>query len=428
MKKKILRTFIFLILILFILMGLSRLFTDKKSAYYKKGFFEAKTGFDALFFGASRMHEAVDPIYLWEKHGIASYNLASSGESVQMSYFVLRDALNRCTPKAVFIDAAKISDEENSINSGYGFVHESIDALPLDKNKLEAIDYIAPFFDGGKMAFFSMLYAYHGRYDDLKEEDFKDRMNYDKGAYIMTSVYKREKPVHLTDGVKELKGGDGVTFYKRILSLCREKGVRCVLTDIPVNASTYSESRQRHLNALIKLTKEEGGDVIAFNEMIDEVGFDYDHDFGDKGHLNFLGAEKVCDYIASYLKNDLSVPDHRNDPSYSTSWEEDVRKWKEQRTEELSEKKDAVEYMFAAFDEGRLIRLYAREPERVYDQYAMDFCLERLKVRPEKTDEDILGGYDMMVEVSDEETGSVISKQFFEYNQSSGLFTANTEE
>ncbi len=411
-----------------ILAGLSRLFVDKKSSYYKSEFFNARTGFDALYFGASRMHEAADPVYLWEKYGISSYNLASSGESVQMSYYVLREALDRCTPKAVFIDSSKISDEPDKINSGYGFVHESIDALPINKNKLEAIDYAGRFFDGGKLAFLSMLYAYHGRYDDLKEEDFKNRVNYDKGAYIMTSVYQREKPEHLTDEVAKMGDGDGVTYYKRILDLCREKGVRCVLTDIPVDTSFYTINRQKKLNALKKITEDMGGDYIPFNEITDEIGMDYDHDFGDKGHVNFIGAQKVCDYIAAYLTDELGVTDHRNDPSYSVYWEEDLKKWDIQKREMLSERTEAVEYLFWAADESRNIRIFAKNPERVYDQYAMDFCLERLGIEPEECDDDRLGGYDMMVEVTDRETGNSVAEQYFFYNQSSGMFTTNREE
>ncbi len=428
MKKKILSSLIFLGLILLIVTGLSKLFTDKKSGYYKSEFFNARTGFDALFFGASRMHEAADPVYLWEKYGISSYNLASSGESIQMTYFVLREALDRCSPRAVFIDASKISDEPDKINSGYGFVHESIDALPLNKNKLEAVDYAGRFFDGGKLSFLSMMYAYHDRYDDLKEEDFKNRVNYDKGAYIMTSVYKRERPVHLTDEEMRFGNGDGIVYYKKILELCRERGVLCVLTDIPVDISFYDLNRQKKLNGLKRLTEEMGGAYIGFNEIIDEVGIDYEHDFGDKGHLNFLGAEKVCDYLADFLKEKTGASDHRDDSAYSICWEEDIQKWKRQKTELLEERKDAVEYLFWAADESRDIRLYAKNPEKVYDQYAMDFCLQRLNIVPQSGDEELLGGYDLMIGVTDRNTGQEIAKQFFFYNQGSGLFSTEREE
>ncbi|MCR4591437.1 MAG: hypothetical protein K5668_11540 [Lachnospiraceae bacterium] len=423
-KRKVLSAFIFILIIAAITSVITYVMKDKKSWYYKSEFFNSRTDFDALYFGASRMHEAVDPIYMWEEHGISSYNMASAGESVQMSYYVLAEALEHCNPRVVFIDAAKISDSENDINSGYGFVHESIDSLPLNKNKWEAVNYAGSFFDGGKMAFLSMLYAYHGRYDDLKDEDFKNESNYDKGAYIMTSVFQREKPSVFTSEEKELKDGDGVRYYKRILDLCKEKGVLCVLTDIPVDASMYTEDRQRHLNAIISLTERSGGKSIAFNTMLDDTGLDYDHCFGDSGHLNFMGAEKVCDYLAEYMKTEAGVKDHRDDPAYSEYWNEDVAKWDKQRIETLDDRKDAVEYIFAAAGNDTDITLYVKNINKLYNEYAMDFCLEKCSIEPVPAEEDILGGYDMKVEVRRHSDGTFLSEQYFEYNDQSRLFTA----
>lgn len=422
--KKTVSAFIFICLAVVMLLTLSHIFRDKKSWYYKSEFMNSQTGFDALFLGASRMHEAVDPIYLWKEYGITSYNLASAGESVQMTYYVLAEALEQCSPKVVFIDAAKISDEENSINSGYGFVHESIDFLPFNKNKLEAVSYAGKFFDGGIPAFLSMLYAYHGRYDDLKAEDFKNEVNYDKGAYIMTSVLKRDEPFIFTDEKKELKNGDGIKYYKKILSLCRQKNVLCVLTDIPVDASVYTEERQRYLNALISLTEENGGKSITFNTLTGSIGLDYNYCFGDTGHLNFLGVEKVCDYLATYMKNEAGVVDHRNDSVYSASWNEDVFKWDKQRIDTLNERKDAVEYIFAAAGNDTDLTLYVKNPKKLYNEYAMDFCLESCGIEPLTADEDILGGYDLKIEVRNKQDGQFLSEQYFEYNDRSGLFTA----
>lgn len=424
-KKETVYVIIFICLSLLMITGLSRVLTDKTGRSRKYEFYNSETDFDALYFGASRIREAVDPIYIWTNYGISSYNMASAGESVQMSYYVLADALENCTPEVVFIDAAKISDEEDSINAGYGFVHESIDAIPINRIKLEAVDYAGRFFDGGKLAFLSMLYAYHDRYEDLDMDDFRFRPNANKGAYIMTSVVKGERPVHLTDDEKKLKGGDGVRYYERILKLCREKGVKCVLTDIPVNRSAYSESRQKHLNALIRLTREQGGYSIAFNEMTEELGLDYDHCFGDSGHLNFIGAEKVSDYLARYMREQLGIADHRDDPAYSVSWDRDVAEWSSRKVEKLVEKTDAVEYLFGAMDENRDITLYAKDTGKVYDQYAMDFCLEKLGIEPKEAGEDILAGYDMKIQVRDSESGEFLSEQFFKYNMLSGMFTAD---
>lgn len=420
-KNSIISSLIFIILTALMTLLCSRILMNKTSEERKHEFFNAKTDFDALYLGASRIREAVDPVYIWENHGISSYNLASAGESIQMTYYVLAEALERCNPTVVFIDSAKISEENDAINSGYGFVHESIDALPLNKNKLEAIDYAGRFFEGGKASFLSMIYSYHDRYEALDKNDFVAKPNLDKGAYIMTSVRGAEKPEHLTDASRELKDGDGVRYYKRILSLCREKGVKCVLVDIPVTKETYNEERQKKLNALIRLTLDNGGDCIPFNEMMDELDMDYDHCFGDSGHLNFIGAASVGDYLSEYMKK-LGIPDHRNDPAYSIPWDEDIKRWKERKTEDLSDRKDAVEYMFWAADDDHVISLYIKDMDTLYSQYAMDFCLKELNIVPEEAGDDTLGVYDMKIEVRNRD-GMFLASQYFKYNYSSGLFT-----
>ena len=423
MKKKIVSVIAFLSIIFVLTAFLGRFFADKTSWYNKSEFFNAKTGFDALFFGSSRMHEAADPIYLWENYGIASYNLSPSGESIQMTYYVLSEALENCHPKMVFVDASKISEETGSINSKYGFVHESIDALPLNKNKLEAIDYASNFFEGGRLAFISMLYAYHDRYDDLRERDFTNTVNYDKGAYIMTSVMKRTMPDTFTDKVSPLKDGDGVRYYKRILDLCRNQNVICVLTDIPVNKAVYDEERQMKLNALKALTEEKGGKTILFNIILDEINMDYDHDFGDASHLNFMGAKKVCDYLAGYMKEN-GVKDHRDDPDYSVPWTEDIEKYKLQRIEKLDSKEEAVAYLFGAMGGDNEISLYIRNRDDLLNQYGMDICLEMVKPEIRDAGDEELGGFDMKIEVRSGKDGSLLAGKSFEYNIYSGMFLA----
>lgn len=411
---------IFFILLISAVFTASEILKRKKSFYYKDQFFKSEVPYDVLFFGSSHMHEGIDPVYLWENYGISSYNLASSGESIQMSYYVMKEALEHAKPKAVIIDSYKISDKKDSIDEGYAFVHESIDALPLNKNKLEAIDYASRFFDGGKMAFISNLYAYHGRYTELKKEDFTHNITYDKGAYIMTEIFKTEAPdldSYITD-TGELKDGDGVRYYKKMIELCREKGVTPILVNIPANRSNYSESTQKRVNALMEYTEENGGMSINFLPLLDDIGINYDTDFGDSSHLNFMGAAKTADYIAEFLKNNFGIEDHRSDSTYAKEWERDIKAWREQKVELLKNKKDAVAYIFLAADEEREIRVFMTEPEEASSMYGLPFCLERTGITPEKVTEEEIGGFDMMVEVRDKNDNRWLAAQYFNRSES----------
>lgn len=416
-RIKYVRAVVFLLLIACVSYGLSRVVMNKDGNYYKHEFFNASTDFDVLFIGPSRTHEGIDPIYLWENFGISSYNLASAGESIQVSYFVLKEALEHSNPKVIFVDASKISDEKHAINCGYGFVHESIDALPLNRNKLEAINYASQFFDGGQLAFLSNLYAYHDRIDDLKEEDFNLKVDYDKGAYLMTEVSKTAgPPVNLTDEVKELEGGDGVSFYKKIIGLCKEKGIKCVLVDMPVDADHFSLKYQKHVNALMKLTEESGEETMNLASDPKLVGIDFDHDFGDTVHLNFMGAAKVTEYIGNYLVNECAMTGHADDQEYSAAWDADIAKWKEQMIEMLSDKTEPVSYIFGTDPEETYCEVYMTDESDIEGHYALQYCFDKMGIKPEIVTEDDLGGLDMKIVVRSREDNRWLAEQYFVCN------------
>ena len=58
---------------------------------------------------------------------------------------------------------------------------------------------------------------------------------------------------------------------------------------------------------------------------------DWDKDTQDEGnHLNIYGAEKVGKYIATYLKNNYNLDDHRNDEKYQ-KWNDELENYKKQK-------------------------------------------------------------------------------------------------
>lgn len=426
MQKKlyagILRTVLFLALLSMSILGVQEILRNKRCTVNKYEFFNSETPFDILFLGSSHMHEGIDPIYVWEKYGITSYNLAGAGESIQITYFLLKEALEHCTPKLVVVDSYKIGTDKHALNQGYGFVHSSIGTLPLNRNKLEAIFYIGERLKEGPLPFLFPLYAFHDRYAELEKDDFLLTPNLDKGAYILTGIYPVEPPKEFFEGTGKVGDGDGEEAFKQILRLCKEKNVPCLFTNIPMNGSGYTAGFQRHTRAIFEYAKDNGADAFDFTEDFDAIGLDYAHDFGDPSHLNFMGAEKVADYLIPRLAEKYALGDRRGDPDYA-SWERDLERWREQKIENLEGMNEPVSYIFGTVDTGSRVEIMAKSPDqRISSHYGLDYCLDYMGIEPETATSEDIGSFDMRIVVRDEESGKWRAEKHFIYDKLSGRY------
>ena len=60
-----------------------------------------------------------------------------------------------------------------------------------------------------------------------------------------------------------------------------------------------------------------------FIEKIEEIGIDWNTDTYDAGvHLNVYGAEKLTKYFGAILRDELAVPDRRDDATLCGVWSE----------------------------------------------------------------------------------------------------------
>ena len=76
-------------------------------------------------------------------------------------------------------------------------------------------------------------------------------------------------------------------------------------------------------NTAMDMVRERGYEVLDFNteEMAHELGLDWEKDFYNSKHVNFMGAEKYTEYLSAYLAENYDLPDHRGQEKYE-SWEE----------------------------------------------------------------------------------------------------------
>ena len=272
---------------------------------------------DVLLVGNSHSGINIDTATLWNKYGIASYNLWGGVQPLWNSYHFLVEALKYQHPKLVVLEVtATVSDYEYSEEQNR---IKNIAGMRFSKNKIEAVKASAP--EGSRLNLLLGLPLYHGRFDEISEEDFENfpwsegLENY-KGSYLLYGV-----------GNYRFESAEGVETCREIMSkereylikcieLCREENIPILLLKTPALERT---AEQEIYNTVSKFANEYSINFINMNLMDDEVGITAD-DWSTDRHMNGSGARKVAEYLGRYFAENYGIPDRRGDENYM-SWE-----------------------------------------------------------------------------------------------------------
>ena len=208
--------------------ALSRLLNDKMSLKYTATFYSDvaadRSAYDLLFFGSSHIFNGLLPLTLYEQTGIFSYNLGMTNEYPAVTYWRLRDALNRSDPQVVVIDvyralaAEKMPKTENDL----GLLHNSLDGMPLSPLKARAVADIldaTPLDFDGVFNYLFPLAQFHSRYDSLTEDDFHPYRLESRGAMPLRALTSGA-PLPQTEEQAPLGSTVGEEYLRRMLSLC----------------------------------------------------------------------------------------------------------------------------------------------------------------------------------------------------------------
>lgn len=190
----LLRIIVFLLLLLLVLNGLSRILSHSgddltsKTGQRINGFYaEAGRPLDAVYIGGSNVFCYWAPAVAWENHGITVYPYAVPSMSFYDELGVMTEA-RKTQPDALYIVAINgldfTSPDVEHVYKALPLLHKLADVLPLSQNKFRLIEGMAD--RGGysfkeKLELFYPMYRYHGRWNELVEEDF---------SFFMPSPFK----------------------------------------------------------------------------------------------------------------------------------------------------------------------------------------------------------------------------------------------
>lgn len=300
--KKIIHSTLFIIGLAAIIAVTSVILSPKKDIYdvmaverkLKDFSGERKDSIDLVFMGDSETYSAYNPLQMYEQYGFTSYVFGTSAQRLCDSYALLEEVFKTQKPKIVVL-------ETNSIFRYGGVTEECGDKV---------LNFVSKYIPA--IRYHSRLKTYmtgSGNKKDAMLKGFKYRTSvkpYKGGEWMKAS--KKSAEIHKCN----------LDYLWKIYELTKENGAKLVFATTPApECQTY----ERH-NAVTALAEEMGTDYIDLNFVSSEIGIDWRTDTRDGGnHLNYSGAQKVSSYMGELLSAKYSLPDHREDESYS-SWKQ----------------------------------------------------------------------------------------------------------
>lgn len=275
-----------------------------------------KDTFDVTFLGASLVLYGVYPMELYDKYGIASYNLSTGNQSLEASYYLAKEAIEKDHPSLIVLDCSRAWEDEETMESQY--IHYITDTMPyLNKNRLDMIRNLSAEDDKKPLLF--PLIAFHTRWQELTYEDaLPQTKELTYGAKI-TGRVEKSTPFEKSSDSHYLLPDTSRTYIQKTIDLCREKNTELLLFTMPVIGKNkfFSQSgfniRSGAAREVEKLAKENGIHYVNYLDQWDKLGFDIEKDAYDGEHLNRWGAEKFSDTLGKYIKEHYEIPDRRKE-------------------------------------------------------------------------------------------------------------------
>jgi len=295
-------------------------------AFYK----QPENSIDVLFSGSSKVYCDIATGVLWDNHGIAAFDLGGAEAPSWVSYYQIKEALKTQRPKVICYEVS-VAAMYDMLTQANNWASDNNYAMRWDSNRIDQLR-----VNSEENMFCERLNPFnimHGRYKDLKENDFtnvRDSVNY-KGFDPRESTYEGEF-TDMSDITERTPCTEKEEEYiRKIIELSKNENIPLILFASPY---CVKEREQEIINYVGDIAESEGVEFIDFNRIYNEFGMDFSTDMADSGHLNHKGNYKFSDYFGSLLKAKYDIPDRRGDEKY-VSWDVDAAY---QRNERIDQK------------------------------------------------------------------------------------------
>lgn len=276
-----------------------------------------KNSAQMIILGSSHTTMGFSPIECYKQTGITSFNLSTAKQPIEVSYFLLKEALKTQSPEVVIYEVSGLYYKVSEINiAKYRY---SMDSMPLSLNKIWMADSYARY--NGDFELFSIgealcpIYYYHDRWKEINEEEFDyvgSPVTYLKGQVIRSYITeidfdmdafdkKLAKKVAKKPSAQPAIRENNINFLLKIKKLCDDNNIKLVLTTTPTNR--WNTAKEELVE---KLAKDYNLDFVNLCQPNGEI-IDYSRDMADGNHVNARGAKKTTKYLYDYIMKNYGV-------------------------------------------------------------------------------------------------------------------------
>lgn len=261
---------------------------------------QKKNSVDVVFLGTSHQFCSINADILAEEYGIDGFMLATSGQTMPMSYYAAMEAIKLQHPKKIVFEVLYCCHDFRTLTDG--MTHAFFDGMPFGTVKKQAVEDLIPEED--RIYYYLDLGYFHNRWKELEKEDFVVDLNSKRGTYHFEEV-NPAFPYDVVDREERIPIPENTLEYlDKLMALCDREKVELVFYIAPFGKlheeddinSVYDLMRK--INWIEQYTTEKG---YSFHNLFyekDEIGLDNSSDFMDGQHFNCYGQEKFTRYMA----------------------------------------------------------------------------------------------------------------------------------
>ena len=295
---------------------------------------EQKDSLDVVLLGASDIYAYSAPL-AYSLQGFTSYPYVVSACSVCFWKVMLEDILAHQNPKLIVVETTGACYDTQRELHNNGALHYIMDSMPF-LLKLQMIRPLLTEENDSAAAFLFPGLKYHSNWndpEDMKSNFLNVRMLQRQGHAILRGTYTSRYAIGLqsesrnieNDRAEQPLDAEAEQALREFLDFCREKDVPVLFTCFPHQITTEDDEVYQNFkmtNTIWKIVDEYGFPFLNMETLSDEIGIDPEHDYYNRTHLNLYGQQKLTEYLARYIREELGLVPREQDAEQTRAWEE----------------------------------------------------------------------------------------------------------